>query len=171
MALLLLIAWIYYFISKSPQKQDPHEPHDFTMSDSPRTESQPSTSGSPISSASWTTPDRNNNSVSSMEEGEDGPVTPVAIHLLVSPAFSPFDFRNTRTPEEMALFDRFGDGYQEVVNAMDLEEQHHLKGAIKFEVPNHPTVSANGLHLEGANDLSCVHISLGASTEARTCGG
>ena len=106
-----------------------------------------------------------------MEEGEDGPVTPVAIHLLVSPAFSPFDFRNTRTPEEMALFDRFGDGYQEVVNAMDLEEQHHLKGAIKFEVPNHPTVSVNGLHLEGANDLSCVHISLGASTEARTCGG
>ena len=42
----------------------------------------------------------------------------------------------------MALFDRFGDNYQDVVAAMDAEEQHDLKRAIKFEVPNNPTVSA-----------------------------
>ena len=144
MALLLLVAWIYNLISKSFQKREP-DPYyccdDSTMSsDSPRTES--AASGSSISSA-WRTPDRNNNSDSSMEELENALG---AINLLVSSptTLSPFDFRNTRTPEEMALFDRFGDNYQDVVSAMDPEEQLDLKSAIRFEVPNHPTVS--GLH-------------------------
>ena len=115
------------------------------MSESPaRASSRPSpSSGSPLSPA-WTTPDRNNNSVSSAEEVEGANAALGAMNLMeASPnTFSPFDFRNTRTPEEMALFDRFGDDYQDVVAAMDAEEQHDLKRAIKFEVPNNPTVSA-----------------------------
>ena len=140
MALLLLVAWIYNFISKSLQNPEPETDSYycdyFTMSEPPH----PSIAGSPISSA-WTTPDRNNNSVSSMEDGENANAAE-AMNSLVCPIFSPFDFRNTRTPEEMALFDRFGDNYQDVVTAMDVEEQHDLKRAIRFEVPNHPTVNA-----------------------------
>ena len=116
------------------------------MSESPaRASSRPSpSSGSPVSSL-WTTPDRNNNSVSSAEEEVEGANAALgAMNLMeASPnTFSPFDFRNTRTPEEMALFDRFGDDYQDVVAAMDAQEQHDLKRAIQFEVPNNPTVSA-----------------------------
>ena len=142
MALLLLVAWIYNFISKSLQNPEPDPYHcDYsTMSEPSPMEFQPSIAGSPISSA-WTTPDRNNNSVSSMEDGENANAAE-AMNTLVGPIFSPFDFRNTRTPEEMALFDRFGDDYEDVVTAMDAEEQHDLKRAIRFEVPNHPTVSA-----------------------------
>ena len=80
------------------------------------------------------TPDRND---FTMAEGVDAPGSP----FVDAGAFSPFDFFSTRTPEEMALFDRFGDDYQDVVGSMDIEEQHHLKKAIKFEVPNHPSVS------------------------------
>merc|ERR1712037_522590 len=103
--LLLLFAWIYNLISKSLQKPKPDPFYccgDSTMtSDSPRTVSLHSAaSGSPTSSM-WRTPDRNNNSDSSMEELENALG---AINLLVSPTtLSPFDFRNTRTPEEMAL--------------------------------------------------------------------
>ena len=71
-----------------------------------------------------------------MAEADSAPGSP-----FVAGAFSPFDFFSTRTPEEMALFDRFGDDYQSVVGSLDVEEQHHLKKAIKFEVPNHPSVS------------------------------
>ena len=103
-----------------------------------------------------------------MEEGGDADA-PDALNLTASPIFSPFDFRYTRTPEEMALFDRYGDDYQEVVAAMDSQEQHNLKRAIKFEVPNNPTVNA-AFSEYFSRGLLCyvLCLFLGAPTEART---
>ncbi|TRY63516.1 hypothetical protein TCAL_16646 [Tigriopus californicus] len=70
-----------------------------------------------------------------------------------------FDFTLTRTPEEMALYDRFGEAYQQRVETFSPCSQLHLKRLIAYEVPNHPRVMfRNHGDVEGL--MACSEVDL-----------
>jgi hypothetical protein len=85
------------------------------------------TSAATAATAAATTFDQNHNS--SLDD------------TVFSSPLSVFDLDCTTLSEEMCLFDRFGDPYEEVVSKMELIEQHRLKKDIRTEVPKHPIVS------------------------------
>eukprot|EP00095_Tigriopus_kingsejongensis_P001124 maker-scaffold2292_size17529-snap-gene-0.2 protein:Tk01124 transcript:maker-scaffold2292_size17529-snap-gene-0.2-mRNA-1 annotation:"---NA---" len=70
-----------------------------------------------------------------------------------------FDFTQTRTPEEMALYDRFGPDYQRRVETFSSEVQQDLKQIIAYEVPNHPKVLFRN-HADTEGLLACQELNL-----------
>lgn len=87
-------------------------------------------------------------------------LTPKLYSPMNFPSSGPvFDFALTRTPEEMALYDRFGEDYQQRVETLSPCSQLHLKRLIAYEVPNHPRVMfRNHGDVEGL--LACSEVDL-----------